>query len=281
MPLLFYDIASGPPVTFYAPNPTKARLALNFTGVPYSTQWVELPDIPSVRKSIRAAPVRTFADGSDYHTLPALVDPNTGSVVGDSFDIAQYLERNYARGSGPPGHCSLFPDGVKLDDYASPFEDTAVFAPLSAERDAALDKWAEYARFNSRVDATFSAFVLLMCEGIPFNPATAEQSKAEFVRRAGVASWGDLVVHGEARETLLAQFRAGTETLADMFARDDAHGGPFLQGERPCYGDIIVGGWLRFASVTLPAEEWEEVNSWWGGAFGRLHDALQPYSEAK
>ena len=275
-PLVFYDIASGPPVTFYAPNPSKARMALNFTGAPYTTQWVELPDIAAVRKSIHAAPVRKFADGTDFYTLPVLVDPNNGSVVGDSFDIAQYLELNYPGSSG-----SLFPDGVKLNDYRSPFADLPILVPLTAEREAANDKWTEYARFNMHVDATFTIFSQLSAAGMPFNPATAEQTKAEFARRAGVKSWDDIMVHGEARVKLMEQFNVGVETLADMYKRDAARGGPFLLGEMPCYGDFIVGGWLRMFSICLPSEEWEQVKDWWDGVFGKLHDALQRYQEAK
>jgi hypothetical protein len=43
---------------------------------------------------------------------------------------------------------------------------------------------------------------------------------------------------------------------------------------------ILFGGWVKMMQVTLPGAEWEEARTWHGGAFGRLHDALQIYAEA-
>lgn len=48
-----------------------------------------------------------------------------------------------------------------------------------------------------------------------------------------------------------------------------------ILGDKPCYADFIVGGWLRMFSVCLPREEWEEVSGWHGGVFGKLFDGLR------
>lgn len=270
-PIVFYDIAMRPPVeeTCCSPNPWKTRLALNFKALPYTTSWVALPDIAKVRSSLKVPPCRKFADGTDFFTLPIIEDPATGSLVGDSFDIAVYLQNTYpSSGAG-----NLFPPQTL--DYVLT-HDIPLLVPLSECRES---PFPEYAKFNVNVDAAFTAHVQLTTLGFPFDPATAEITKAEFVRRAGVTSWEDFALVGEEREKVKNSFRNMLGGLAKLFLRDTS--GPFLLGTRASYADLIVGAWLRMLRVTLPESEWEELRSWHGGLFGRLHDALEVYAEVK
>uniref|UniRef100_UPI0030131EB5 Fhb7-M10 n=1 Tax=Thinopyrum elongatum TaxID=4588 RepID=UPI0030131EB5 len=274
-PIIFYDIAQRPPVaeTCCAPNPWKSRLALNFKAVPYTTTWVKLPDIERVCKEIGAEPSAfgLLKEGKPYYTLPIIHDPATDSLIGDSFDIAAYLQRTYpASGAG-----DLFPP-QKLD-YAVGRDMQQLLFPLSEIR--ASPELADYARFNSNVDAAFTAHVGLMVHGLPLDPATAEVTKAEFVRRAGLSSWDDLEMVGEARDKMMQSFRNMLGDLAALFRKDAS--GPFLLGQRATYADMIVGGWLRMMRATLPVSEWQEARAWHGGIFGRLHDALDKYAEVK
>ncbi|KGO52240.1 hypothetical protein PEX1_005840 [Penicillium expansum] len=259
--LVFYDIAMRPPVekNNSPVNTWKTRLALNFRSLPYSTNWVQLPDISSVRTGLNIPACRKFTDGTDFYTLPILVDPTTSRKLGDSFDIAVYLQKQYPAGN------DLFPP-QPLDYVFS--TDVAILIPLS---ECDEGEYPEYARFNVNVDSAFTSHVILMAQGVPFDPATAEEMKAEFVRRAGVSCWEDFVLTGEQREKLIRSFRDMLGELAKLFGRD----GPFLLGDRASYADLIVGAWLRMASMTLPREEWELVRGWHGGVFGRLHDALE------
>jgi hypothetical protein len=71
-PLILYDISSPLQPRSYAPNPSKARLAVSFKQVPFQTTWVDIPDIPDVRKGLKCPAVRKLDDGSDYFTLPML-----------------------------------------------------------------------------------------------------------------------------------------------------------------------------------------------------------------
>jgi glutathione S-transferase len=266
-PIVFYDIAMRPPVeeTCCSPNPWKARLALNFKGVPYSTTWVALPDVKKVREGLQVPACRKFADGTDFYTLPIIEDRAAGALVGDSYDIAAHLQATYP----DAGAGDLFPP--QAIDYTF---DMPVLIPLS---DHTGKPFPEYARFNSHVDAAFSAHVVLTLQEFPFDPATADESKAEFVRRAGGRRWEDFAVVGEAREGVLSSFRDMLGGLAKPFLRDP--GGPFLLGATASYGDLIVGGWLRMMRAALPASEWAQVRSWHGGVFGRLHDALEVYAK--
>ncbi|KAG5994467.1 hypothetical protein E4U43_003233 [Claviceps pusilla] len=287
--LTLYDIASRPPRqnTCFAPNPWKARLALNFKALPYQTAWVPLPDIPHLRsQTLRLPPARSFADGTPFHTLPILYDPNassppgtdrgtassTGLLLGDSFDIATHLERQYPlSGAGslfPPQNLD-FPSSVTSQDLLIPLSDIQHHSPH-----------VQYALFNNRVDALFTSYTLLAAYNMPLDPPTADLAKAEFVRRAGLSSWEDFHLVGEPRQAMMLSFRDTLrETLAPLFRRDDT--GPFLLGATASYADLIVGAWLRMMQRTLSSGEWEQVRGWHEGIFGRLHDALDEYAEVK
>ncbi|PQE33487.1 glutathione s-transferase protein [Rutstroemia sp. NJR-2017a WRK4] len=266
-PLILYDISSPIQPRSYAPNPSKARLTLSFKRVPFKTTWVDIPDIANVRKSLNCPATRKFDDGSDFYTLPMLQDPASGRVVGDSFDIANYLEDTFPDSGG----CLFPPDSTRTGlDYESPHKDTPFYAPLTTNQGS---KNEAYAKFNVNVDATFSAHVMLVAHYMPFNPNTAEATKALFVKRAHMNSWDDFSVQGEAREHLKTKFKEALTSLAQLFMVHET--GPYLEGEQANYADLIVGGWLNMFSVTMPAEEWKDFRTWHGGVFARLHDALQ------
>ncbi|EFQ87644.1 hypothetical protein CFE70_004639 [Pyrenophora teres f. teres 0-1] len=241
-PILFFDIASGPPVRAYAPNPWKARYALNMKALPYKTKWVELPDVKSTRLAHSVAPVRKLPNDEDFYTLPMIHNPSTDAYVGDSFDIAVYLDENYS----DSGH-RLFPK----------------------------DSIGVHRVFNAHVDALFTRHVYICASGMPFNPETAEVSKAEFVRRAGLESWDQLCVGGEARAKILEEFKADLEEFAKLYRFE----GPFLEGEKMTYADAIVGGWLQFMKATV--QEWGQICEWQGGRWKRLHEALEQWAEQR
>lgn len=242
-------------------------LALNFKNANYRTQWVELPDVTSTRKSLGIGACRHWADGSEYYTLPVLKNSKTGEVIGDSFDIALYLDK-------------LYPDGPTL------------VAPMTRGLLKA---------FNAQVDYIFTNHVLLMAAGMPFNPAVEEESKKIFVDRACATSFDFFVVKGEAREKLLASFEKALEELARAYQQSE---GPFLEGHRPTYADLIVGGWIvsfacrgkLFSSLAsnsvrrclMPGiltvgtqgmtkeccAEWKVIAGWHDSLLGKLHEAL-------
>ncbi|KAG6002631.1 hypothetical protein E4U21_002937 [Claviceps maximensis] len=296
--LTLYDIASQPPVqkTCFAPNPWKARFALNFKALAYKTTWVPLPDIPHLRKRLRLAPARFFADGTPYHTLPILHDPSaapspsadditdTGLLLGDSFDIATHLESEYPlSGAG-----SLFPPPRDVLDFPSP-RDAETDADSNPTKDFLIPlsdvrhhpaPIHQYALFNKHIDALFTSYVSLAAYTMPLEPHTADAARAEFLRRAGLSSWEDFKLVGPPRETMMLAFRdALGRDLAPLLQRDDT--GPFVLGPRASYADCIVGAWLRMMERCLPEGEWREMRTWHGGVLGRLHDALDQYADVK
>ncbi|KAL8943118.1 MAG: hypothetical protein Q9211_001106 [Gyalolechia sp. 1 TL-2023] len=100
---------------------------------------------------------------------------------------------------------------------------------------------------RSTVDNLFTMNgVLLAGYYMPFDPATAEATKADMARRVGVSRWEDLEVPlgSEQRKKMVAGFEAALGSgLASWFGRHDE--GPFLEGNTPMYADLIIGGWLR------------------------------------
>lgn len=265
-PLILYDISSPRMPRSYAPNPSKARLALSFKAVAFKTHWVDILDIPRTRQGLHCPAVRKLDDGSDFYTLPMLQNPETGEVVGDSFDIANYLELHYPESGG-----CLFPkDSTRTGlDYQSPSKDSVFYAPVTTHQGKPN---IEYAEFNTHVDCTFSANIGAFAQGMPFNPETAEEVKALFAKRAHLPSWDVLKFEGEVRAQMIASFKENIASLAALFA---VHDGPYLEGDKANYADLIVGGWLNMLSNIMPEEEWKDFKTWHGGVLGRLHDALQ------
>ena len=218
------------------------RYVLNFKRAHYKTEWVELPDVTSVRKKLGAPPNRTHLDGTPFYTLPVIHDPTTGEIIGDSFDIALYLD--------------------KLDTGAP-----TLFPPSTVGLQAA---------FNVQAEAIFTQSVLLWCHNLPFNPETADATKAAFVERVGKESWEDLTVHLKEKAETLETFKAGLEQLAKFYGRSE---GLFLERDTPIYADLIVGGWLASLKVTL--KEWDEVQAWNDGLWGKIHQGLEKYAEVR
>ena len=219
-----------------------------------------------MRQKLGVPACRKHPDGTDFFTLPIIHDSTAetsvlpsastsqqqqGIFIGDSFDIALHLANKYSRSTeeldGPP----LFPP----------------------------DSIALHRAFNAHVDSLFSINgVLLAGYYTPLDPATAEITKAEFVRRIGISRWEDLEIPlgSEMRKEKLAAFGAALGSgLAVWFVRRDE--GPFLEGRTPTYADFIIGGWLQMMRNCLP--EWEELRGWHGGLWGRLHDALEEWAE--
>lgn len=264
--LTFYDISSRLAPRSYAPNPSKARLALSFKGVPFKTEFVEILDIPSVRQGLKCPAVRKLDDGSDFYTLPMLRSADGSHVIGDSFDIAVYLEDNF-----PTSGDSLFPADSSMfwRTYESPSRDMPFYAPLTTDRGV---KHEDYARFNVDVDATFTAHMGFVGYYLPFNPETAEATRALFAKRAHLPSWDVLYVEGEAKAKQIEAMKNGLQSLAELFLVNKD--GPFLEGKRATYADLIVGGWVNMFAMVMPEEDWKKVREWHQGVFGKLFDAL-------
>lgn len=265
--ITFYDIASAPPQQTFAANPWKTRLALNFKGIPYQTKCVEMPDITSVREELGVPANRTLPDGTPYHTLPVIVDHGTGKKLGDSFEIAQYLDEAY------------------------PSADSTLIRQYTTGLTAA---------FNAHIDGIFTKYAIL-CSKMPFDPSVADKVKEIFASRAGAMAV-DLQIDDAKLEGMMVAFEASLGELAkayrhtggttDYFWRQGGTDekqkqrgreqvGPWLDGDTPCYSDFIVGAWLKMFEASMTKQNWERVRGWQGGLWGRIVDGLGKWSEMK
>lgn len=222
-------------------------LALNLKKVPYQTEWVDHPDIKRVRESLGVQPVNFGANGVPIYTLPILEDLTTGARLGDSFDIAVYLDDRYTSSTRlmPPGTRSLM------------------------------------AAFNAYADSIFGGpgggRILLNVHGIPFNPRTADESRKIFSDRAG-KSWDELGARGERRANLLKILESNLKPLIKMYEQER---GPWFTGEEVSYADLVVGAWLRFSEQTLSGDEFKQMCGWHDGFLGRIHTGLEQYAEVR
>ena len=268
--IVFYDIASAPPLRTFSPNPWKTRFALNLKGAPYRTEWIDMPDIASLRERLGVPANRTLPDGSPYHTLPVINDPSTGAILGDTFEIALYLDRTYPAPTYP---VLILPNTTGLT-----------------------------AAFNAHIDGLFTKYVAL-CDQMPWDPRIADTVKSIFAQRFGITSYEDLQLKGEAREQTLAALESALGELAKAYRHTGGttdyvwrltgtesalaqrpppgreQTGPYLDGERPAYADCIVGAWLKMMEACMPPEEWARVRTWQGGLWGGVVDGLERWSQ--
>ncbi|KAK5945566.1 hypothetical protein PMZ80_002771 [Knufia obscura] len=227
-----------------------------------------MPDIASVREKLGVAANRTLPDGTPYHTLPAMQDPSTEKVIGDSFEIALYLDRTYT-------------DSPRL------------VHPGTTGLTAA---------FNAQVDGLFTKYVAL-ADQMPHDARVAEKVNDMIAKRFGATAYEDFKLSGEAREKMFVQFEnalgefvkayyhvGGTtdyfwsETgtaVAQAQNRGREESGPYLEGDELMYADLIVGAWLAMLEASMKPEDWQRVRTWQDGFWARLHDALAPLREIK
>ncbi|KAH7323063.1 hypothetical protein B0I35DRAFT_407464 [Stachybotrys elegans] len=86
--LVLFDIPSREPCKSWSPNTLKTRLALNFKGIDYETEWIEYPDIAP---KLAEAGVSPQTGELAPYTLPAVRLPS-GKYVMNSASIITELE---------------------------------------------------------------------------------------------------------------------------------------------------------------------------------------------
>ncbi|KAI0258195.1 hypothetical protein BC834DRAFT_912723 [Gloeopeniophorella convolvens] len=238
---IFYDIpGTKTKYLAWSPSTWKTRLALNYKGVPYKTEWVEYPDVAALAERIGAPHTSVGSDGTLKYTAPILRNVRTGTVVSDSYKIAEALERDHPE---PP----LFPPG-REDDIAA----------------------VDYA-FNNEVSTPLVGVLL-----VPIHDQLNEASKSYFRKTRESAFGAPLESFGKPEEWIAVRDTlAPIAAAADARGESDT----FLVGKTETYADFVAAGWLVFARSVLGADtpEWKEVEKWDGGRWGRLVRAFKKW----
>ena len=88
-------------------------MALNYKKLPYTTVWVDGPEIAQTCIAEGIPNLDFFADGTPHYTLPALIDatnPDAPVKLVDSKKIVDYLEETYPEADPKR---ALYPPGTK------------------------------------------------------------------------------------------------------------------------------------------------------------------------
>ncbi|KZT02815.1 uncharacterized protein LAESUDRAFT_684677 [Laetiporus sulphureus 93-53] len=109
--ITLYDIPSTVPQP-WAPNIWRIRFILNYKRLHYRTVWVELSDVETTLRAIRAPQSSVRSDGRAIYSLPVIVDAsrsrNSPTILSNASTIAEYLEVTYpARPIFPEGSRAL------------------------------------------------------------------------------------------------------------------------------------------------------------------------------
>ena len=96
--LVLYDLASKSNTPF-SPSTLKTHYQLNYKGIPYTTQYLEFPEIAPLLTSF-GIPSPPKNEGYGKHTVPAVKFPD-GDCVMDSLAIYKRLETDAAYASLP------------------------------------------------------------------------------------------------------------------------------------------------------------------------------------
>ncbi|KAJ7616675.1 hypothetical protein FB45DRAFT_934725 [Roridomyces roridus] len=235
--IVFYDIPSKLPIICWSPNLWKIRYALNFKGIPYTTVWVEYPDVEAQCKELGGAPTTTKPDGSGrpHYTLPMIYDQSTGAVVTDSMNIVTYLDATY-------------PSLPRL------------MSPNTAGLQHAFDAAANALMTPIYPYILPGAYKIL-------NP-----SSAEYFGRTRKAKWGkpleELTPRGAADEIEWKKLKDGFGKI-DQWIRVNGDGGKgkYLMGETISYADMWIGSFVQ----------WDDVKTWHEGRWAGLLKDLEMY----
>ncbi|KZS96341.1 hypothetical protein SISNIDRAFT_438083 [Sistotremastrum niveocremeum HHB9708] len=241
--ITLYDIPAAKPNYPWSPNTWRTRFALNFKGLPYTTVWVEYPDIEPTMKKIGAKPTAKNPDGSDQYTVPVIVDPNhpvDGSpvVISDSDDIATYLDEKY------PELPTLFPAGTKALQtiYAQNFMEKVFYPPV----------------------------MILLGEALPvFNPPSQKYFR-ETREKAFGKKMEELSPRGPGRDEPLKKAKEGLEGISAALEKSGVTETSWLTGNKPVYADFATAAAL--IAIKRCAEEhiWDHIKSASGGRWERF-----------
>lgn len=232
----------GSPNTRYTVAEEIDRFTLNFKGLPYTTEWVEYPDIAAVCRKLGAQPTSTQQDGTPKYTLPMIYDPSTEAIVTESSAIAKYLDKTY------PDTPTLFPEGlngfqaVSLDTIGPMF--AGAFRPFLLSRICGHLNEASAVYFRTTREAAFGKRL--------------EELKTE-------EQWQKVV--------------AALERLRGYYSANGNGRELLLAGDRVTFCDLQVASIFKWAKITCgeDSEDWKRVMSLHGGHWARFTERFRPY----
>ena len=283
-PIILYDIPCTTPGRPWSPNTMITRYAFNrssslsnpdrhhlvryclgYKGLPFTTVWIELPDIAGLlqSKGITHPP----------YTLPSIEDPNTGGLIIDSLVIAGYLDETYPETPkvlSPAARTAL--EGV-LD----------VFSFGSGPNTSANPGAGAGASGDGIDPAPRLVFPILAVERLtPASKAWYHQTRTARLGERWTTMRDACSASPEDRAEKVSQ---GIEAMREiwrkvtaLYDREDGSNGPFALGEEPYLVDFAVAGRVKYMLDGLTPSEVETLTNLKGGSrLGRLVESLERY----
>jgi glutathione S-transferase len=229
-------------------NVASNRYALNIKGLPYTTKWVEYPDIETVCKQIGAPATGTKPDDptQEHYTMPVIVDPNTKAVIVDSDKIAKYLDVQY------PSTLQLFAPGT--DALQAAFHDF-MWAPQGLG---------------------ISLFMLVIAvTTASLNPP----SQAYF--RATREKWFGAKIEALASEEHWKKLE-GELAKVEKYLRANGHGKDMLiGGDTISYSDVQLAAAFKWARVVCgeDSQEWKRLMNLHGGKWAKYYGQFTKFEQ--
>lgn len=251
-PVHFFDITSTLPGSSksWSPNTLKVRAVLNFKGIPYTQSWISYPDIAPLMKSLEVTPNAT---GTPY-TLPAIIhkdsiSTNPHGTMMDSLPIILHLDKTFP---SPP----LFPSGD-----------------------------ASYALFIAMGKVVAGMGPALRQLVIPNVPQHLDPRGQEYFLRTRAESFGKPL--SEVRPTDPAELEqlwkiveTESETLIKMLQGREGKKGPFFEGEKAGYADLMFSCFIAFFERMDPAS-FEKMMTLGNGELKALWEGCKPWLEGQ
>ncbi|CAE6500587.1 unnamed protein product [Rhizoctonia solani] len=236
-PIVFYDLADANG-THWSFNTYKARLSLNFKGIPYRVEYISFPEIESRMAELGVHPI---SDTFPRYTLPVIADPSSGpddtpTYVSDSFKIAIYLDEHYP--SRP-----IFPTGTRA---------------------------TQNLLMNSHfLTITYTLLIPLVAPSLPTILDT--RSVEYFAETRG------MLLRPLPEEEQLVKWKATRDTFGGLAKAMQAGGGRWMGGDSPTFVDFIIDSFFYLVE-RLEGHESERLRdmcTWDDGLWGRFWDGVK------
>jgi len=216
-----------------------ARAALNFKNIPYTTSWIEYPDMGPKFKEFGIAATATNSPSGYSSPMVQLPD---GTYVMDSRNIADSLEALH------PEPSFQLDSGYVERTQKAVLDVGAALAPLCLPRVPELLLNPSSAEYFQRTRA------------VRFGMTLDELARSE---KGGEAAW----------EKAMPSIR---EIAAILHEHED---GPYVLGEKASYADLIIAGYWAFAKKLDKGGDVFGRGMGVDEVFGRHWEACQKFLE--
>ncbi|KAJ5562176.1 hypothetical protein N7461_000937 [Penicillium sp. DV-2018c] len=207
--IVLYDLASQKNDCF-SPVVWRIRLMLNYKGIPYTTIFLEFPDIEPTLKELGLDPGESSPGVKNKYTVPAIRHIPSNTYMLESSRIAEFIETTYPT---PP-------------------------LPLHSELGQIVEA------------ASRKTYLVLACSIIPREINILSPRSQAFFRKTREAAFGkplEELMH-EDEDQSWAAIDGQLQAASDLIQTNKADG-PFILGAKPSYSDFFLAGSLQSARM--------------------------------